>query len=649
MRILKIALLLATSFVACQKENKLVKSDSTAVWIANPDNYTDKTYHKVLFDTYKNYQKKELTDSCQRLLVDFANVIPTYQYDTLFINLGQQFLNKKPNKRPDAARAQILYSLGLQYRVAASYDSAKWFLQQSIVLNQNQNKLLQANTEMVLGNVYYSENNLKQALLHYLKAEKLYELQNDHVNLGVVYANIANCFQDIYSYPQYQTYINKAMSLSLKDKDSVIYLDFKVNYIKTVFNFDSDTLKFIHEADRVNEEIKTFKNRDSVLVFDNALLQCQKFLFSKQGWLTGIGPYLSTIQRLARQTGNEDYTNEVSLIEGQYDLKKNGAIQDTRKLEKLANNFKEYGLLLEALEVNKLLYKNAFHKGVYNEAIGYLQEANNLQGLIHRKSNEGRIIDLEIRYASEKKEQQIKLQQEELAHNKRLIGFLLLLLITIILGFLLYIQRQKNKVLKQQNEREQWFSKALMEDIENDRRRIAADLHDSISYELLMLKSTFTEVRPSVDKIIENVRSLSRNLYPALFEEIGLIPTLEGAIDMFHHTHNLWVSFDTSYKGSLTSANELHLYRIIQETLNNVVKHASAHAAKITIQEDEKKILVKVEDNGKGFDTTMILKDKRSFGLHNILSRAKIIGGECHIESSERGTNITIYIPKTTC
>ena len=100
------------------------------------------------------------------------------------------------------------------------------------------------------------------------------------------------------------------------------------------------------------------------------------------------------------------------------------------------------------------------------------------------------------------------------------------------------------------------------------------------------------------------------------------------------------------YKETLLSADELQIYRIIQEALTNIIKYAQAYAAKITILEQKDKISIEIKDNGKGFDVKQTLNGGKAFGLHNIIERSRVIGGEANINSSVEGTIIHINIPK---
>ena len=193
------------------------------------------------------------------------------------------------------------------------------------------------------------------------------------------------------------------------------------------------------------------------------------------------------------------------------------------------------------------------------------------------------------------------------------------------------------------------FTKQLLENTEDERKRIASDLHDSISHELLDLKNSFRQdfplVNKKIDSIINDIRSISRNLHPIMFDKTGLKANLEQFVERIQQQNDFMVSTEINYKGSLRSADELQIYRIIQEALSNIIKYAKAHAAKITMQEMSGNIFIEIRDNGKGFDVKETLKSSKSFGLHNIIERSRVVGGKANIKSSETGTVITINIP----
>lgn len=223
-------------------------------------------------------------------------------------------------------------------------------------------------------------------------------------------------------------------------------------------------------------------------------------------------------------------------------------------------------------------------------------------------------------------------------------------LIGFLLAALAYYLWQRQKQLKQERQNSINFTQQLLETTEEERRRIASDLHDSVSHELMALKNTFhleaSVLNGKIDTIINDIRIISRNLHPVMFDKIGLQANIEALVERIQEQHNFMVSTEIGYSSSLKSADELQIYRIVQEALTNVIKYAQAHAAKITLLESTDKIQLQIRDNGQGFRVKEKLDSGKAFGLHNIIERSRVIGGDAKIQSSSQGTIINIDIPR---
>jgi signal transduction histidine kinase len=180
------------------------------------------------------------------------------------------------------------------------------------------------------------------------------------------------------------------------------------------------------------------------------------------------------------------------------------------------------------------------------------------------------------------------------------------------------------------------FTKQLFQNTEDERQRIAQDLHDGVGQDLILLKKSIvpnTAITESkISHILDQIRSISRNLHPVVLDKIGLKHTIEQYAERLMENEQL------------SQSGELHLYRIIQEALNNTMKHANAHAAKVSIVPVENFLEVKIIDNGRGFAVQQMLQSKHSFGLHSILERGKVLGTTVKITSAKTGTAIEMMI-----
>ena len=254
-----------------------------------------------------------------------------------------------------------------------------------------------------------------------------------------------------------------------------------------------------------------------------------------------------------------------------------------------------------------------------------------------------------MKYETTKKEQDIHLKEEIITGNKRLIALLIIAIITLILMIALYITIQRRKKLVKEKAQWQLFTKQLLNKTENERKRIATDLHDSVNNDLLLIKSGLRKNAPQeteskIDDLMNHVRAISRNLHPIMFEELGLQDSIEQLVQRIQEHNHFILNTEIDYYGCLTSTDELQLYRIIQEAVNNMIKYSDAEAGIIKLNEDKDKLVIEIKDNGKGFNVADTLSSKKSFGLHNIIERSKAINGTAGITSNQNGTIINIEI-----
>lgn len=303
-----------------------------------------------------------------------------------------------------------------------------------------------------------------------------------------------------------------------------------------------------------------------------------------------------------------------------------------------------------ASQISYSLFRYFESTGDNKKALKYLQ--------YYFKIGEKRIADLlnnqlfnlEKKYQSKLKEETILKQQLNLDKKNKLItslatGFILSLLLLVI-GFFMF----KNKTISKEKKLVETFANQLIQKTEDQRKRIASDLHDSVSSELVHLRHSIEEknvnLKEKIDNILEIVRIISRNISPTLFDKIGLKASVEQLAERVQNQHQFFISSDIHYEPSLDPQRELQLYRIIQEAVTNILKHAKAVAGKITITEDSANVFVQVKDNGKGFNVQKMLQKGDCFGLLNITERTKFLGGNVQFTSNEKGTVIAITIPK---
>lgn len=231
------------------------------------------------------------------------------------------------------------------------------------------------------------------------------------------------------------------------------------------------------------------------------------------------------------------------------------------------------------------------------------------------------------------------------------------LLTAIVCYFIWSFVRHQRRISKWQQER----ISAEIETLENERKRIAEDLHDELGPMLSAIKLQINHLEPTdefdqtilskssgqIDFIIERFRDISYNLLPNTLVRKGLKYAIEEYIYKMQKASNLAITFSGSSDINLTQESEINLYRIVQEIVHNAVKHSRASLLKISLQINKKNELVLItEDNGVGFVSTKESEKNNGLGLLNLSSRIEVLNGsiDC-ISLPGLGTKYFIKIP----
>ncbi|WP_298902932.1 sensor histidine kinase [uncultured Psychroserpens sp.] len=223
------------------------------------------------------------------------------------------------------------------------------------------------------------------------------------------------------------------------------------------------------------------------------------------------------------------------------------------------------------------------------------------------------------------------------------------LIAIIIFGYFHFKKMRKHNELKNQMQEE--YSHNLIKTQEKERSRLARELHDSVGQKLMLLSKT-TKTLGSIDaenlasSTLEEIRSISRGLHPSNLERLGLTESINALVYSINVNTDLFFTDEIdNIDDVLSKESELHLYRIIQETLSNVVKHSEAKAVKMKVDNTAESLIVVISDNGKGFDFESKYKSM-ALGLKTLFERAKMIGGQMNFNSNKgKGTEMTLTIP----
>jgi len=233
-------------------------------------------------------------------------------------------------------------------------------------------------------------------------------------------------------------------------------------------------------------------------------------------------------------------------------------------------------------------------------------------------------------------------------------GGIILLTLTLVFVITIIRYHSRKMAFERQKIREEFSC------LDRERERIALDLHDDLGASVSSIKlrlqcivspdeatrKVLDQAGGSIDELMDKLRRVSFNLAPGVLRREGLDEALRELMDRVPGASGMGISYRYQC-GRLADQQKIHLYRIAQEILNNIVKHSGATRASLAIAEGARMIEFNIADNGKGFDTGDSEVQRRGLGLHSISSRVELLGGQLYLDSSPKGTDYLIRIPKS--
>jgi signal transduction histidine kinase len=219
--------------------------------------------------------------------------------------------------------------------------------------------------------------------------------------------------------------------------------------------------------------------------------------------------------------------------------------------------------------------------------------------------------------------------------------------------------------LEKERRAQEVFSQQLISSQEAERQRIAAELHDGLGQHLLIIKNSallglislrpdgpgrdqLDDISATASQAIDEVREISYNLRPYQLDDLGLTKALEFIVAKVAASSTISFSSDIDVIDHLFSPQaEINIYRIVQESLNNIVKHSKASRASVVVHGSAGGVDITIQDNGRGFDPASVAPGNRSggFGLKGLSERARMLGARYVMQSvAGQGTTITLNV-----
>jgi signal transduction histidine kinase len=336
----------------------------------------------------------------------------------------------------------------------------------------------------------------------------------------------------------------------------------------------------------------------------------------------------------------------------------------------------QFDLLLKFDGTYLSLAKNYEGLGDFKNASKYYHLWALAKDSVYSQSHADAIAEMQTKYETEKKEQQLALQEAtlteqrvELQRTYFVLGALTIILLLLIIISLLLRSRYKRKQQLAEKQRElavrEAYINATIDSQENERKRVARDLHDGMGQLISALRITMEQLSPvssfderlltteKCEKIMNDmhreVRGVAFNLMPQTLIQHGLVPALQEMALRINENAPLRIevtSFDMEAR--LQELQEISVYRIVQEWTTNVTKYAKATKIIVDLVADEGEIRITIEDDGHGFDSTTLQLGSGN-GWKNIQSRLGLLKGAITLDSTagRQGTTLFIQFPKS--
>jgi len=563
--------------------------------------------------------------------------------------------------------ANTINNIGLCYKQLGNYDKAIEYYTQTLKIDEELGQGNEiAKTINNIGMVYKSWGRYDKALEHFERSLSIKKGLNDQVGVAKSLNNIGLLYFDWKKYDQALLSFKESIEID-RSLNNVEDLGTRLNNVGKAYflmnEFDSALFYFersleIHQEARDQDQIALEYNnigkvhqarkqyRDAINYFSSAL-----DIYSKLGMESEKATVLANLSNAYRTVGQ----NEKSL-----------QMLDSSTAIAIKINLRNQ--LKQNYEYYSTIYSD---RQDYKKSLEYFKKYTDLKDSMFTSETSRQLADFQIKYEKEKDQARIlSLEKENLSKTVQRNAYMFTgLAVVFIASFIILYLRQRavhvkiiteEKIRRLEEEKKLMGAKLLVEGQEEERKRIATELHDGLGVLLSATKMQFsvirdknTENREIIDKAYKmleqasgDVRKISHNMMPGLLTKLGFYEAVQDLFEKIDDSGKLHaVCAIRGNEERLPENKEIMLYRIVQEMVNNTLKHAEANNIELKVTADEEKLDVLYADDGKGFDVKEKLGTE-SIGLKSIQSRVDFLNGRLQVDSNPgKGVRYSLQIP----
>jgi two-component system NarL family sensor kinase len=581
------------------------------------------------------------------------------------------------SSKEDSNKVNVLHKLVNANRNNQIDTAFKYATQQLALSKKLSYKKGIADALASLGFVFYYHTDFSKALDSYLQAYHLFEEENNiegMINCSNVIAKIHRIEKN---YPKAFEYSNNAIRLAEKsgNKKELVLNYIGLGNIYGEQKMFDEGIEANKKALKICEEIA---NKAPIPTILNNIAQGYK----EKGFIEKAMEYeLEALKMKNTLIGNSNdkldkkdragllnSASELYYLQGNYSKALDFA-------KRALDDITQAGIGKEKKDIYEMLSKVYAALNNYSEAYKYYQLSSNFKDSMLNEARSQQIAEIQTKYETEKKEKENlelkgKTQVQELIiksedqkrKNQLALSFAFAGLLAASSFFIYNRRKLKQKALHQAElaEQDKLRFKSIIEAEEKERSRIAQELHDGLGQMLSTARlnvagleeSVIDEDKPYLEKslrIIDDacveVRNISHNMMPNALIRLGLISAISELVNNVNSSRGLKIDFKTNVNESLGKSLDITIYRIVQEILNNMIKHAKADHINMEINRDGKNLIINIKDNGIGFDTGD-LNESKGLGWKNIFSRVSLLNGTIELNSKPKEGTI-VYIKLT--
>ncbi|PCE62538.1 hypothetical protein B7P33_18040 [Sediminicola luteus] len=555
-----------------------------------------------------------------------------------------------------------------------------------------------------LGLIHFYQSNADSARYYYDRALEYLDQKDNAVERSTIYANYALSYQNSDAHEKRLEYSQKAIDLVEDDPKEVCLLYFNHSLILQELDDIKGARAYLEKAWETSNISKDYRVNAAALkrlaqysIEDNDLDQARAYLeeglelcdilqspetnyhiyselgklYDTMGLYGKAGPFLKKAHQNAVARNHKFeimasyiYLGKHEFLQGNYS-KANDYFE---RFEALYQIHPEPKLGVQAYAT----WGGSEHKrGRYKKSNEIYSKYIKLKDSVFSENSRKAVADAETKYQTEKKDKEIATQQLALseqeaqiqkkqAQNNYMLGAVLFLATAGLLLLFLFKQRQKRKnqeLLTLKRDFQIKTLESLIEGEEKERLRVAKELHDGVNGDLAAIKyklssllemnhTVIQEAITMIDDSCKQVRAISHNLIPPSLENFDLVEATQifcsNLNDVLPETEIVFLHIGETV--GMPKKAEVNAFRIIQELVNNAVRHAEATQIDVQLSSRENTVQITVEDDGKGFDSEKL--GNEGIGLGNVRSRIDYLKATTDFISNEKGTSYTIEFNK---